>query len=64
MRTRKDFTDYWGIETAAGRIGLVCCRRCGAAVIVGDEENDWATVHEEWHREMRRREPPDPVTGE
>ena len=59
----KNYTDYWAVETAAGRIGLVCCWSCGAVVLVGDKDKAWHLVHDAWHDDLRRREPPDPVLG-
>jgi len=41
------FTPYVAVSGEGMRFGLMSCTRCGAAIIVGPEDN--AAVHIAWH---------------
>jgi hypothetical protein len=53
----KWFTPYHAFVTEGGRIGLVSCRLCGAALIVGDENLDTFSKHVHWHGEQGDLDP-------
>jgi hypothetical protein len=48
-------TPYATIETTAGRMGLVTCLHCGAALLLGDVDADGPGIHEKWHAQMAAR---------
>jgi hypothetical protein len=52
----ESYTEYWTVDATGHRIGLVTCRVCGATVIVGDPEKNWADVHGAWHEKWRPSE--------
>lgn len=43
---------YHAIETESGRIGIVTCLRCGAAVLIDSDKA--GSLHEEWHDRLVR----------
>ena len=44
------YTPYIAIQAEGGRVGLTTCRRCGAAILIGDTGTDEAMpLHEAWH---------------
>jgi hypothetical protein len=46
-----EFSAYAAIQTESGRIGIVTCLRCGAAVLLDEEK---ATLkHLSWHLSMQ-----------
>jgi len=46
------YTQYFAIEATGHRIGLMICKRCGAAVLIGDEEVDGPALHDRWHERL------------
>lgn len=48
------YTQYFGVEATGSRIGLCTCRRCGATVLLGDDQADGIALHDEWHRKQAR----------
>lgn len=46
------FYEYFELEAAGQRIGLLTCKRCGSAVILSKEE-DAAAIHMQWHERER-----------
>lgn len=49
MDAEDRYTQHFGIESAAGRIGLCICRECGATILLGDEQADSILLHDAWH---------------
>jgi hypothetical protein len=47
-------TEYYAIDAEGHRIGLCCCRGCGAVLLIGDPGFDSVTVHLAWHEKLRR----------
>lgn len=47
-----NYTQYFGVEATGMRIGLCTCRRCGATVIIGDDQADATDLHDDWHRSV------------
>jgi hypothetical protein len=56
MKEEKRFTEYFGLMTEGGRIALVSCLRCGAAVVLGDPSFDAAKRHVAWHEGLKTEE--------
>lgn len=61
-------TQYYAVEAEGHRIGLCCCLRCGAVLLLGDKDFNSPKVHLAWHKDedeinAMRHEHPDPVYG-
>jgi hypothetical protein len=48
----KDYTPYFEVEAVGQRIGIVSCRLCGAAVVVGEKDFDAPARHTHFHGEQ------------
>jgi len=44
-----DYTSYHVMAAEGHRIGLMTCKRCGATIVLSDEDPDWAVTHDRWH---------------
>lgn len=51
------FTRYYPFTTEGGRIGLMSCRICGAAVILGDSDQKSPEAHIHFHGEQGDLDP-------
>lgn len=45
-----EVTQYYSFDAEGHRIGLCCCKICGAVLLLGDETFDSIKVHEQWHQ--------------
>jgi hypothetical protein len=50
-----NFTAYFEVEAVGQRIGLMTCKKCGAAVLLGDAPPvDAPGLHIKWHLSRAR----------
>ena len=49
MSGEKGYYSYFAFDAEGHRIGLMTCKRCGAAVLLAKGE-DGPKIHDEWHR--------------
>ena len=48
-----EYTNYYEIETASGRIGLVTCLGCGAAIICNESQANAQGLHDAFHAAVK-----------
>jgi hypothetical protein len=54
---RERYTEYIAFAAEGLRAGLLSCKRCGAALLIGVGD-DPTVRHDEWHEKMDSHESP------
>lgn len=48
-----EYGSAWAVEAEGGRIGIVTCPKCGAALVL-DRYVDVLKLHSEWHADHQQ----------